>query len=90
MLKATPARWWGTHKQSIYEWSQCRKLMEIIFGEDISYPYKKYIGLRDLGKHIEHYRRIWKEYPRQEWVHGFIHTLEMVPRSWYTSEELRQ
>ena len=32
VLKATPSRWWGTHKQSISKWSQCRRLMEIIFG----------------------------------------------------------
>ena len=30
------------------------------------------------------------KYPRQEWVHHFIHTLEMTPRSWYTSIDLRQ
>ena len=31
MMKATPARWWGTNKQYISEWTQCRRLMEIIF-----------------------------------------------------------
>ena len=33
VLKAMPARWWGTHKQSIFKWLQCRRLMEIRFGE---------------------------------------------------------
>ena len=28
-LKATLARWWVTHKESILEWPQCRWLMEI-------------------------------------------------------------
>ena len=32
VLKATPTRWWGTHKQSISKWLQCRSLLEIIFG----------------------------------------------------------
>ena len=33
VLKATPARWWGTHKKSISEWPHCKRLMEIIFRE---------------------------------------------------------
>ena len=82
------ARWWGTHKQSISEWPQCRRLMEIIFGEDISFPYQKYTGLTDPVEHIEQCRRNQEEYPRQECVHRFVHTLEMVPRSWYTLVEL--
>ena len=41
-------------------------------------------------EHIEHCRMTWQEYLRQEWVHRFIHTLEMVPRNWYTSVELRR
>ena len=88
VLKATPARWWGTHKQSISKWRQCRRLMEIIFGEEISFPNQKYIGLTYPRKHIEHCRRIWQEHLQQEWVHRFINTLEMVPRIWYTLEEL--
>ena len=45
VLKATPARWWGTHKQSISEWPQCRRLMEIRFGEEVDYADKKYTKL---------------------------------------------
>ena len=64
--------------------------MEIIFGEEIGYPNQKYTRPTDPGKHIEHCPGIWQEYLRQEWFHLFIHNLEVVPRSWYTSEELRQ
>ena len=42
VLKATPARWQGTHKQSISKWPQCKILLEIIFWEEISYSDKKY------------------------------------------------
>jgi hypothetical protein len=31
-LKATPARWWGTHKQTIKDWYQCKWLLCIRFG----------------------------------------------------------
>ena len=89
MLKATPARWWGTHKQSIIDWTQCRRLMEIIFGEKISYSDKNHTGLIDHGTHIEQCRGIWKEYLQQEWAHQLIRNIEMVPRSWYTSKELQ-
>jgi hypothetical protein len=26
-LKATPARWWGTHKDTITDWYQCKRLL---------------------------------------------------------------
>ena len=75
VLKDMPARWWGTHKQSISKWTQCRRLMEIKFREEINYPDHKYTGLTNTRKHIEHYQGIWKEYSWQKWVHWFIHTL---------------
>ena len=64
--------------------------MDIRFGEEISYDDKKYTRLSDPVKHIKHCHTNWKTYPRWEWVHRFIHTLEMVPRVWYTSEELQR
>ena len=69
VLKYMPARWWGTHKQSISKWTQCRRLMEIIFEEEINYPDKKYIVLTDPRKHIEHFRGIGKNIHRKN---GFI------------------
>ena len=80
----------GTHKKSISEWTQCRILLEIIFGEYISYTSRKYTGLTHLVEHIEHCRMTWLEYVRQEWVHHFIHTLDMKPRNSYTSVEIQR
>jgi hypothetical protein len=34
-LKATPARWWGTHKHNITEWVQCRTLMTTQFSAQV-------------------------------------------------------
>ena len=28
-LKATPTRWWGTHKNNIMEWVQCHTLLTV-------------------------------------------------------------
>jgi hypothetical protein len=30
-LKATPARWWGAHKETITDWYQCKRLLRIRF-----------------------------------------------------------
>ena len=86
--KDTPTRWWGAHKEYISEWSQCRKLMEIIFGEEISYIGRKYTQLTDHVEHIKYCHTTWQEYTRQERLHHFIHTLDMIPRNWYKLVEL--
>ena len=63
MLKDTPSRWWGTHKKSIFEWKQCKILLEIRFEEEIIYTGCKYTGLKNPMEHIEDCRTTWKEYP---------------------------
>ena len=89
-LKATLTKWWVAHKQSISEWSQCWWLLEIRFCENMFYIGQKYTGLTNPVDHIENCRTTWKTSPRQEWVHQFIHTLDMIPRNRYTSVELRR
>jgi hypothetical protein len=34
-LKATPARWWGTHNKNIVEWVQCRTLLIVHFSKQV-------------------------------------------------------
>ena len=87
-LKATPVRWWGTHKISIIEWPQCRWLLEVRFGDEATTVTQRYTGLSDPVENMEQCSPTFSNYPRQEWVHYFIHTLEMAPRGWYTSMEL--
>jgi hypothetical protein len=36
-LKATPARWWGTHKETITDWYQCKQLLRIQFSVEQTY-----------------------------------------------------
>jgi hypothetical protein len=31
VLRATPARWWGTHKGSFEDWRECRRMMRQTF-----------------------------------------------------------
>jgi hypothetical protein len=44
-LRATLAIWWGTHKETIKDWYQCKRLLHIRFGtEQRSNWKKKYDG----------------------------------------------
>ena len=51
---------------------------------------QRYTKLLDPVEHLEQCSAAFSNYPRQEWVHHFIHTLEMAPRGWYASMELCQ
>ena len=64
--------------------------MEVIFDEIVTVLSQKYTGLSNPVEHLSQCHMAFAKYPRQEWVHHFIHTLEMTPRTWYTSMELRQ
>ena len=48
-LKATPARWWETHKKSIDGWLLCRRLMEVRLSG--TKKYEKYDGRNDPNDH---------------------------------------
>ena len=54
VLKATPSRWWETHKKSISEWTHCKRLMEARFSEEVTTVSYKYIELSNHGEHINH------------------------------------
>lgn len=48
----------------------------------------KYDGQTNPSDHIQLYMVGWEEIPREEWVHGFIHTVETIPQNWYLEIEL--
>jgi len=43
----------------------------------------KYDGQNDPRDHIHLCMALGGEISREEWVHGFIHTLETIPENWY-------
>ena len=52
-LKATPACWWGTHKENIHDWYQCKILLHIRFGAEHENTYmEKYDGIGQPKKNI--------------------------------------
>jgi hypothetical protein len=53
-LKATPARWWGAHKETIKDWYQCKLLLRIRFGvEQGSNQLHEYDGHGAPAEHLE-------------------------------------
>jgi hypothetical protein len=84
-LKATLARWWGAHKETITDWYQCKRILCIRF--DAEYEYNKqlkYQGQEAPTEHLAKCKTLWKMTPPEEWPHHFIHTLEGIPVNWYT------
>jgi hypothetical protein len=51
-LKATLARWWGTHKNNIIEWVQCHTLMTTWFSAQVEGCEVRYIGQSFPKDHV--------------------------------------
>jgi hypothetical protein len=53
-LKATPARWWGAHKETIQDRYQCKRLLRIRFCiEQGRNKMKRYDGKGTLAENLE-------------------------------------
>ena len=60
-LKATPARWWGAHKETITNWYQCKRLLCIRFGAEQEYnKQQKYQGKEAPAKYLAKCKTLWK------------------------------
>lgn len=64
--------------------------MWVIFGYANTQLTKKYTRKDDLRKHLVQWTKAWGEISQLEWVHIFIHTLDVIIRNWYLEMELRQ
>ena len=64
--------------------------MAIRFFDNREYVQQKYTGETDPRIHIQTCEQNWSDIPQDEWVHRFIHTLDTVPRNWYTETELHR
>ena len=89
-VRATPARWWYSHKENIASWDDVKRLMAIRFSIDTDYVQQKYTRESNPRSHIQACEQDWSDILEDEWVHRFIHTLDTVPRNWYTEIELRK
>jgi hypothetical protein len=51
-LKATQTIWWGTHKNNITEWVQCRTLMTTRFSAQVEGCEVRYTSQRYPKDHV--------------------------------------
>lgn len=49
---------------------------------------EKYDGCDDSCMHLTKWTKAYGEEPKPKWVHLFYHTLDVIPRNWYTEAEL--
>jgi hypothetical protein len=87
-FKATPTRWWGTHKHNITDWVQCLTLMIARFLEQVEGCKVRYTGQSCLKDHVRSYEEAWNNIPQEQGVHKFINTLDTTPINWYLQAEL--
>ena len=89
-LKATPDRWWATHKQTIHGRGHCQRLMMVRFSYLEVYHARRYDGWNDPTNHLMEFQALWASRPNDEWVHAFVHTLDELLRSWYVAAKMRR
>jgi hypothetical protein len=87
-LKATPTRWWGTHKSNITDWVQCQTLMTTRFSAQVERWEVRYTGQGFPKDHVQSCEEAWSDIPQEKWVHKFITTMDTTPINWYLQEEL--
>jgi len=57
--------------------------MRLRFGLATTWLSEKYTSKDDLRKQLALWTKTWSEVPQPEWVHIFIHTLDIILTSWY-------
>jgi hypothetical protein len=87
-MKATPERWWGTHKGNITYKTQCRTLMTVWFSEQIGGCEVRYTGRSYPKDHVRSCEEAWSDVPREQWVQRFVNTLDTTLINWYLQAEL--
>ena len=72
-------------------WKKVKTMLKVRFGQALGYVQNWYIGIESPLMHTELRvtKRIENEILEEEWVHQFIHTLDIVPSNWYTQQEWR-
>ena len=53
VLRATPARWWGMHKDSFDDWHMYKNMMRLQFGHPKICLIEKYDGRDDPWDHLD-------------------------------------
>ena len=91
-MKVTIALQWATHKDKMESWWTCIPLLQIRFRLDEGDIKLGYVGLNLPTTHLKGSIKTLnkKKIPRDEWVHLFVHMLDIIPRNQYIELEVRR
>lgn len=89
-LRATPTRWWETHKENMGNSKECARMMRLWFECQIIKMEDVYSRKENLPRNLRRWNQVCGIEPRLEWVLMFIHTLGKVPIEWYLETELHK
>lgn len=89
-MSATPTRWWVVHKYQVVGWLQCKELLKIRFDTFARVLGDKYLRMECPKTHLKKCvaTSTRGRVRQQEWVHGFIHTLDVILVNWYIELEV--
>lgn len=63
VLRATTARWWGTHRRRFEDWRACRKMLRSRFGKPIVRLADKYNGRGGSRTHLSRWVQAYGKQP---------------------------
>ena len=78
------------HKRNNTTWETCHRLLAVILGNDVGGMKYNYDGQTNPRIHVVACVKAWKHTKVDEWVHLFVHTLDPIPKNWYTETELHR
>lgn len=65
-LRATPTRWWGTHKSNFTDWKEYRRMIKLRFGYANTRIIDKYTRKDDPREYLARWMKEWEEEPQPE------------------------
>ena len=90
VFKATAARQWNGHKKNIPSWKACQNFLRLRFMDQPQEVKSRFDGKNSPQEHLAKCYEVWQHVPQEEWVHRFVHTLDLIARNQYAEAELRQ
>lgn len=91
-LHTTPSKWWVVHNEQVVGWWQCKEVLKYMFRTSSGVPREKYSRMWCTKIHLKQCITISTRgrVPQQEWVHQFIHILDVILAKKYIELEVHR
>ena len=92
-LQSTSARWWSNYCNSLTRWDEVAAVIKARFQMEKEPKGKdRYQGDASPRTHLKECEVKWRAdgYLEELWIHRFIHSLDIIPKAWYLTEEKRR